>query len=227
MNNKFQGQWGRGVTVLASALLLALSGPALAQDNGDRDETAEFGVQFANWSGGTVTGLYGASLDFSNDTAIGITGGYNLNERMYFGGEWTWADPTYSAQRVDDGTLVPRGINAEADISSFLLKFQFNFIDAAITPYVELGGGWIRVDSNVVSDVDTGCWWDPWWGYVCANWYDTYSDTRTGYTYAAGIRWDLDTLVMRASYGIIEMDTNYAVDNIDIDALRFQFDWKF
>ena len=64
MNNRFFGQWGRGVTVLASSsVLLALSGPILAQD---RDETAEFGVQFANWSGGDVTGIYGASLDFSN-----------------------------------------------------------------------------------------------------------------------------------------------------------------
>jgi opacity protein-like surface antigen len=227
MNNKFQRLGGHRAAGLASAaMLLALSAPAFAQD-ADREETAEFGVQFANWSGGDVTGLYGAALDFSNDTAIGITGGYNLNDRMYFGGEWTWADPTYSITRVEEPGGLRRGFNAEADISSFLLKFQFNFLETAITPFVELGGGWIRIDSNVVSDVDTGCWWDPWWGYVCANWYDTYSDTRTGYTYAAGVRWDLDALVMRASYGIIEMDTNYAIDNIDIEALRFQFDWKF
>jgi opacity protein-like surface antigen len=225
MNNRFNGQWGRGITVLASsAVLLALSGSALAQD---RDETAEFGVQFANWSGGEAAGLYGTSLDFSNDTAIGITGGYNFNDRMFVGGEWTWADPTYSLTRVDATSQIPRSLNAEADISSFLLKFQFNFLETAITPFVELGGGWIRVDSNVVSDSSTGCWWDPWWGYVCTSWYDTYSDTRTGYTYAAGVRWDLDTMVMRASYGVIEMDTSYAIDNVSIDALRFQFDWKF
>ena len=36
-----------------------------------------------------------------------------------------------------------------------------------------------------------------------------------------------DTMLLRASYGIIEMDTNYAADNVDLDALRVEFAWKF
>jgi opacity protein-like surface antigen len=227
MNNRFQGFGLRSATGLVSAaMLLALSAPAMAQD---RAETGEFGVQFANWAGGLATGLYGSSVDFSNDTAIGIIGGYNINDRLYVGGEWTWADPTYQITRADAETPSElRGFNAEADISSFLLKVAFNFLDTAITPYIEGGAGWVRVDSNVVSDVDTGCWWDPWWGYVCSQWYDTYSDTRTGYTYAAGVRWDIsDEMVLRASYGVIEMDTNYAIENVSIDDLRVEFAWKF
>ena len=125
MNNRFKGQCGRGVTLLASsAALLALSGPTLAQDNGDRDETAEFGVQFANWSGGDVTGIYGASLDFSNDTAIGITGGYNMNERIYFGGEWTWDRlATYlhnPAKNIPGNKMAFAGIPDNADLADLL-----------------------------------------------------------------------------------------------------------
>ena len=158
------------------------------------------GFSSPTWSGGSVQGVNGASLDFDNDTAIGIFGGYNITNRFAVGAEMTWADPAYQLKRATDGTGLTRTLDAELDIGTLLLKATFNFLEGPFTPYVEAGAGWIRIDSNVVSDVDTGCWWDPWWGYVCADFYDTYSDTRTGYTYAAGVRWDIsDEMLLRAA----------------------------
>jgi opacity protein-like surface antigen len=62
---------------------------------------------------------------------------------------------------------------------------------------------------------------------MCTSFYDTYSDTRTGYTYAVGLRWDVnESFLLRASYGEVEVDTNYAVGNISLDDLRFELLWK-
>ena len=74
----------------------------------------------------------------------------------------------------------------------------------------------------------TGCWWDPWWGYVCSTFYDTYADTRTAYTYAAGVRWDLsDSIALRASYGKLDMDTSHATKDVSLDTWRAEIVWKF
>jgi opacity protein-like surface antigen len=218
-----------GVVTQITAIGLALvfgAGTALAQD---RAGTAEFGIQLANISGEENRGINGASIDVANDTAIGIVGGYNFTNKFYVGAELTWADPAYRLERVLDPSNVVATIDAELDVGIFLLKAGFNFFDGPFTPFVEAGAGWIRVDSNVADGAPTtGCWWDPWWGYVCTSFYDTYSDTRTGYTYAAGIRWDIsDGFLLRASYGLTEMDSNYAAEDIELDELRVDFGWKF
>jgi opacity protein-like surface antigen len=217
------------VTAIVLALLIG-SQTALAQRSADRAETFEFGVQIANFSGEAVEGVNGASIDVSNDTAIGIVGGYNFTDRFALVGELTWADPSYVLTRaLDDGTGLIESVSAELDVGVLLFKAVFNFLDGPFTPFVELGAGWIRVDSNVVDGPPTtGCWWDPWWGYVCTSWYDTYADTRTAISYAAGIRWDLsDDVLLRASYGLTEMDSTFASADIELDELRVEFAWKF
>jgi opacity protein-like surface antigen len=221
---------GIAPVVVAAALVLGMAGPpAFAQD---RAQTAEFGLQLVDMDGGTVQGLRGASLDFDSDLAWGITGGYNITSKFYVGGEWNWASPDYVLRRgadVGGGLTVPI-VNAQADVSTLLFKAAFNFIDGPLTPYVEVGLGWTTTDSNVVipGSGSSGCWWDPWWGYVCTSWYDTYSDTRSTYTYAVGFRWDLsDSIALRASYGEREVDTNQALEDITIDDLRVELAWKF
>lgn len=201
---------------------------ALAQRDAERAKTFEFGLQLANVSGSAFTGINGASLDVSNDTAIGIIGGYNFTDRFQVGAEMMWADPSYRLQRALADTGAIASVDADLDVGTFLLKAVYNFLDGPVTPYIEAGAGWIRVDSNVADGPPTtGCWWDPWWGYMCTSFYDTYSDTRTGYTYGLGVRWDINRdMVVRASYGSIQMDTNYAVEDVNLDTLRFELLWK-
>ena len=211
--------------VVTASLLVA--GTATAQIR-DREGTFEFGLQIADVSGTRASGINGASIDVSNDTAWGVVGNYNFTNKLAVGAELTWADPTYDLQRKLDPTNVVVSVKSELDIGSFLLKGTFNFLDGPFTPYVEAGAGWIRVDSNVADGPPTtGCWWDPWWGYMCTSFYSTYADTRTGYTYAVGVRWDVnESFVLRASYGEVEMDTDNAVTNVKLDDLRFELLWK-
>lgn len=232
------GRIVKGATATRFAVRVAAIGCAMAfavnaahaQRSAEREGTFEFGVQVANVSGEALSGLHGAAIDVSNDTAIGIVGGYNFSNRFALAAELVWADPSYVVTRaLDDGSGLIDSVDAELDVGMLLFKAVFNFIDGPFTPYVEAGVGWVRIDSNIVDGPPTtGCWWDPWWGYVCTSFYDTYADTRTGYTYAAGIRWDVSPdVLLRASYGLTEMDSNYASEDVELDELRFEFAWKF
>jgi opacity protein-like surface antigen len=218
---------------LPLVLLLSLPGIAAAQ-SADRTGTWEAGVKLLDTSHEFVEGEEGASLDVEGELAWGFFGSYNINEHFAVSGEITWSDPDYLAEfplqnpitNRPSGTVIQ--VDAELDIWSTEFKAVFNLPDRGFTPFAEIGYGWTVVDSNIQDGpAETGCWWDPWWGYMCASFYDTYESTLTSLTYAVGLRWDMsDTSVLKASYGIRETDLDRAED-LEQDIFSIDFAWKF
>jgi opacity protein-like surface antigen len=216
---------------LPLVLLLSLPGIAAAQ-SADRTGVWEAGFKLMDTSHEQLSGENGSSLDVEGELAWGFFGAYHVNEHFSFGGEITWSDPDYLAEFPLD--LLPGGgntvvqVDAELDIWSTDFKAVFNLLDRSFTPYAEVGYGWTVVDSNIQDGpADTGCWWDPWWGYMCASFYDTYESTITSLSYAVGLRWDLsDSSVLKAAYGIREFDLDRAED-LEQEVFTVDFAWKF
>ena len=148
-------------------------------------------------------------------------------------GEFSWASPDYEALIVpDDGfgnAGEPELIRHELSLFSYTLKGTFNLLDGPLTPFAELGFGWTEVDSNIATTPPiTGCWWDPWWGYVCDTFYNTYSKTRETYSGELGIRYDMPNGVsLKGSYGITQISTTKSTDDADLDVFRFVVSWRF
>ncbi len=219
----------RYMTYLASTLLALTATPALAQSTGDRAETWDIGLQVINTSSENFSGESGSSLVVDSDTGWGFTAGYNFSNRLAVMFDMNWVRPDYEATRVLEGSLLPDIIRAELDIFTYQFKGVFNFLEGPFTPFVEAGIGWTRVDSNILDGPPTtGCWWDPWWGYICDTFYSTYADTRTSYMAGAGLRYDLSNgMSLKASYGILEVDTDNATEDVTLDTWRAEIIWRF
>jgi opacity protein-like surface antigen len=213
----------------AMFLLLGMAGVASAQ--GDRAGTWEGGFTLGEISGETLTGQRpGVTLDVSDDISWGGTASYNLTNRLAVGGDFWFSSPDYTATRVlDNAGQTTQSISSELDIWTIQLKGTFNFIDGPFTPFIEAGAGWTEIDSNIPNGPPTtGCWWDPWWGYICTSFYDTYSETRTSIIYGAGLRWEMgNDLILKGSYSILDVETNQASEDADLDVLRFDLLWSF
>jgi opacity protein-like surface antigen len=213
-------------TVITLALL---SAQANAQRTADRAGTWDVGLHLADTSSEQVSGDFGSALSIDNELAWGFTGGYNFTNRLAVGLDVNWSDPDYDLTYVPDtGPPLQRTISASLDMTTVQLKGIFNFLDGPFTPYVEAGFGWTYVDSNIVDGLpETGCWWDPWWGYVCANFYETYDDTQTSYSAAVGLRWDMsEAFMVRASYGTLEINADKA-SNVSLETLQVDFAFRF
>jgi opacity protein-like surface antigen len=214
-----------GVLLIA---LCAFSTTASAQRGSDRAGTWEVGFNLADMSSEQITGAGGSGLSVDNDLGYGFSVNYNLTNRLAVGGDLTYSSPDYQATRVVDGTNLIDRINASLDVATIHLKGTFYFTEGALAPYIEAGAGWTRVDSNIADGPPTnGCWWDPWWGYVCTSFYDTYTETRTSYSYGVGLRWELaDEFVIRGSYGLLDVDTERG-EAASLDVARVEFAWRF
>ncbi|MFB3107004.1 MAG: porin family protein [Pseudomonadales bacterium] len=208
-------------------LLCCLSLPAMAQ--GDRARTWDVGVQISNLGSANFEGQQGSGLSVDSEYGFGFWGTYNFTNRLGLGFDFNWTQPKYDYTYVPENSPVPQTIQHRMDMFTVQGKGVFYFIEGPISPFVEAGIGWTSVDSNIADGPPTtGCWWDPWWGYVCRNFYSTYSDTRTSYSAAIGLRWDLrNSMTLRGSYGLLEVDTSSSTEDASMDTLKFDLLWRF
>ena len=216
------------ITSLAIALL-CISSLASAQAVRDRAGTWEAGLQVVDTSSLTIGGQEGSGLSVGGQLGWGITGGYNFTNRLAIMADWTWSDPSYDATFLVEDTGESETISHTLDMSTLHVKGVFYFTEGTLAPFVEGGLGWTSIDSNVLDGPPTtGCWWDPWWGYICRDFYSTYSDTRTSYSAAVGLRWDLrNGMTLRGSYGLIELDTSKVTEDASFDAFKLDIAWRF
>jgi hypothetical protein len=133
-------------------LTSALATPAFAQD---RTGTWEF-IFDLNYQDGYDIDFEGGSYNFSN----------RLQVQMLL----DWLNADYDAT-IRSGDIPPDpSFSVSGEYESFTPRVNvlYNFMDGDITPYVSAGIGWSFIDTNVPQGPpQTGCWWDPWWGYIC------------------------------------------------------------
>jgi opacity protein-like surface antigen len=157
-------------------------------------------------SGQDLSGESGSSIEVDDGLGWGFTIGYNLTANWNFSYKFTLASPDYTATIVPEPPEgedpVPRVIDYQLDKYSHALNATWNWFDGPFTPFLQGGIGWTRVDSNIPSQPpQTGCWWDPWWGWICDTTWKTYDTSDFAYNLGIGLRWDINgALFLRGSY---------------------------
>lgn len=207
---------------------LCVTTSALAQS--DRARNWEFGLVVNNLSSESLSGQNGSFISTDGATGLGLSVNYNFSNRLSIGGDLLWNSPDYRAEFVpDDGIGIPQEIRHELDVVTFVFKGTFNFLEGPFTPFVEGSFGWTDFDSNIASSPPiTGCWWDPWWGYICDTAYNTYSKTQETLGAAAGLRMDFrNGMTVKGSYGFLEFNTSNATEDANLDILRLDVIWSF
>jgi opacity protein-like surface antigen len=212
------------------ALLILISSSVLAQYDHPRKKLSKAGSRDGRWEGSVIlayqTGLdqsYEGGSELSVDSTMGwgLSFAWNWTDKWNLSYRYQSTNPNYTALVVpeEDSIEVPRTIEHEMSKSTHQFNVTYNFSGKAFTPFVVAGIGWSKLDSNVpTTDVPgVGCWWDPWWGYICFADWKTYETSQFTYNLGAGVRWDINNMLFtKASYvreflsaenGSINLDT--------------------
>jgi len=217
------------VFILVSALVL--SATAAAQN--DRSNMWEFGLIVNDQSSETLNGADASAIAIDGDTGWGLNVTYNINNRFAVGADFIWSSPRYEFVYIPEIAPgvpgPPEVINHKMDLFTYNIKGTWNILEGPVTPYLDAFYGWTNIDSNVADQPPiTSCWWDPWWGYVCDTFFSTYSKTRNSYGGSAGLRWDTGNgWTVKASYGILEIDTSKATAKANMEVIRVDLAWLF
>ena len=141
----------------------------------------------------TVTFDGGATADINGHSGFAIGIGYNFSNYLELDMDLGTASGNYTGTRIpDDGSTAPETFSRNMFTSHINFGLTYNFSPTTLTPFVKGNLGWTYVDSGIPTGrVGTGCWWDPWWGYICAPVAETY--TANEFTYGAdlGLRFDV------------------------------------
>ena len=171
----------------------------------------------------------GAGLNLRDDWGFGFMLNYNFTNHLALGFDMTFLEPRYDATYVPDDGTGPQTLSHKASIFHGQLKGTYNLLEGPLTPYVDVALGWSSVDSNVADGPPvTGCWWDPWWGYICRSYYSTYDDSNWTYGGGLGIRWDINRDVfMRTSYNVLQMDVSGPSDAGNSNLVRIEIGLRY
>lgn len=214
----------RRLLVLLAALSLMPWAEAIADT--DRDTNWEFTLQVIGSGSESSSASNGAGLDVDSDVGYGAGFAYNLNPRFAIGFDFLYLKPDYTAVFNTDqsGTLA---LSHEMTVFNGQLNGIWNFMDGPFTPFVLAGIGWTHVDSNVADGPPvTGCWWDPWWGYICESFYDTYEETRFSYGVGAGLRYEFrNKMFVKGSFNHLELDGGGNGADPSLEMWRLELGW--
>ena len=214
------------------AAILLLPAVATAQNWGpvDRSQSWDFSVSGIYQAGETVGGENGSSLTVKDTWGFGFGFDYNFNKRFSLGMDLDYIRPDYTAELIEDAvppssrTIRHTGYQFNGRIVGTL-----NLMDGPFVPYIDAGFGWTHLDSNVADGPPvTGCWWHPWWGYICSNFYNTFSSTETTYGAGLGLRYEISGGgFIKASYNHWVLNSGGASGDFDLGSARIEYGWTF
>jgi opacity protein-like surface antigen len=221
----------RGNSVLTIILLGAvLATPAFAQNKDSRDAGWEFGLDLNYLLGSNIKFDGGSVVDVDDDIGIAVAFGYRVNPRFEVGFTLDWASVDYDAN-LQSATFPGTSASVRGEMEAFTLmaKGVFNFIDGPVTPFLSASGGWSWIDTNIPNGpTEIGCWWDPWYGQICAPYTDTASADTFVYGAGIGVRWDIGYYgSMRFSYEMHWGDFDHADGSPEFEQFRLGYVWRY
>jgi len=216
-------------TIVTTIILIIFPFVSHAQGQ-DRSGSWEWAISGLYQQSKDIGSVGSSTLNVDDGIGFGFNISYNFSNKLALGFDLDYLEPDYRAVLIEDA-MPPTSTVIDHKFTQFNGRFKgtFNFIDAPFTPFVEAGLGWTFIDSNVADGPPiTGCWWHPYWGPICDNFYTTF--TETSFTYGAGIGFRYEFVggtFVKASVNNWQLDGVGSSEDAGITAGRFEFGWSF
>jgi outer membrane protein assembly factor BamD len=214
---------------LATGQATGQSGGMGAPAQGDRQGRWEASVGLGSANSADIDFKGGTTASVEGGTAFQLGVAYNYTDRLRFGSTFTYDQKDYEAQIAGDESGESFQAQGSLDSTTLMFDAAYSFLTGPFKPFVAGGVGWTWVDTNIATEPpNVGCWWDPWWGYVCTSWQDTKTINGLAYELGVGVRYDINrTFAADGSYMMRWVGFDNATGTPSFDTVRLSLVWKF
>ena len=200
--------------------------PDLAMDDG-RPWQTRLGVSYQFDSDTDFDG--GTTAEFKSSTGFLIGLGYDLSDHFEVGANFTFDERDYDARLAGDdpGEVFP--VKGSIESMGVMFNLNYYFMTGRFTPFITTGVGWNFVDTNIPTEPpQVGCWWNPWYGYICQDFQDTKDVDGFAYQVGAGLRYRVNpSISVSGSYQMSWLDFPKADGTPSFDGLQLILNWGF
>jgi Outer membrane protein beta-barrel domain len=220
---------------LSFLLLAIISTSVQAAFNDSRTDKWEFFLAPQITNSKVLQFDNGAEANINKRSALGFGFGYNVNRHIELTVLFSSSNSNYTGTRIIDNNPElqdpPNGsqkFTSNLYTSTIDFGFTYNFLSGPLTPYISANIGSTYVDSGVpTGNIVTGCWWDPWWGYICSPTAQTYTSTEINYGAGIGLRYDFNRkLYIKGGVAKNYLDINSS-NTPDFTTYQFIFGFMF
>jgi opacity protein-like surface antigen len=213
------------VTTVA-ATNAALRGSDLAMDDG-RPWQTRLGVNYKPTTNTDFDG--GSTVEFNSSTGFLVGIGYDLSKRFEVGANFTYDERSYDARLAGDDPGEEFPINGSLKSMGVMFDATYYFMTGRFTPFLSTGIGWNFVDTNIPTEPpEVGCWWNPWYGYICEGFQDTKNVDGFAYQLGAGLRYRVNpSISLNGSYQMSWLDFPKAQGTPTFDQFQLILNWGF
>jgi len=196
----------------------------------NRADRWEFGVDLLLQDALDLDFRGGSTADLDSAVGFRFAFGYHYGDHLQVEFALDYADVDYDAVLVsaDDPDVTGR---VRGTLESFTprLNLTWNFMAGSLTPFVTGGIGYSFIDTNIpAGPPGIGCWWDPWWGYICTPYQATRSVDEFAYHVGLGVRWDVSAaLTIRGGYEKQWVDVGTTTSTPDFDVFRIGVGYRY
>jgi hypothetical protein len=203
---------------LGTVLILSLSLLTAETNSAPGNRTGQWQISLipSYTDSNTVTFDGGATADISGHSGFAIAIGYNFSDYIELDFDIGSADGNYVGTRVFEDGSDPEKYNGNLYTSHMNLGLTYNFLASRLTPFVKGNLGLSYVDSGIpTGNIGSVCWYDPWWGYYCGPYAQTYTSSDLVYGADLGLRFDITRKVFvkgSAGKSYIDFDNSSTAD---------------
>lgn len=171
----------------------------------------------------------GSTVEFNSSTGFLIGLSYALSRQFEVGANLTYDDRDYEARLAGDQPDEFFPVRGTVESTGVMFDLSYYFLTGRIRPFVTAGAGWNFVDTNIpTAPPQVGCWWNPWYGYICEGFQETKDVDGFAYQAAAGVNVRMNsTLSLSGSYRMNWVDYPKADGTPTFDAIQLILHWAF
>lgn len=171
----------------------------------------------------------GSTVEFNSSTAFLVGLGYALSEHFEIGANLSYDDRDYEALLAGDAANETFPVRGTVETTGVMFDLSYYFLTGRIRPFVSTGAGWSFVDTNLpTAPPQVGCWWNPWYGYICEGFQETKDVDGFAYQAGAGVNVRVNsTISVTGSYQMNWVDYPKADGTPTFDAIQLILHWAF